>query len=67
MCGKYFNRKHRICKHMQIKHKHILVLGQRYQESRHLLTNLKGPKNVMGFNNHAQRYTLPYYLDIDNP
>ena len=21
----------------------------------------------MGFNNHAQRYTPPYYLDVDNP
>ena len=23
--------------------------------------------NVMGFNNHAQRSTPPYYLDVDNP
>ena len=67
MCGKYFKRKHRIAKHMQIKHKHILVPGQRYQDSRHLLQNPKVSKNVMGFNNHAQRSTPPYYLDVDNP
>ena len=67
MCGKYFKRKHRIAKHMQIKHKHILVPGRRYQDSRHLLQNPKVSKNVMGFNNHAQRSTPPYYLDVDNP
>ena len=64
MCGKYFKRKHRIAKHMQIKHKHILVPVQRYQDS---FTNPKVPKNVMGFNNHAQRSTPPYYLNVDNP
>ena len=52
---------------MQIKHKHILVPGRRYQDSRHLLQNPKVSKNVMGFNNHAQRSTPPYYLDVDNP
>ena len=51
---------------MQIKHKHILVPGQRYQDYRHLLQNPKVPKSVMGFNNHAQRSTPPYYLDVDN-
>ena len=50
---------------MQIKHKHILVPGGRYQDSRHILQNPKIPKNVMGFNN--QRSTPPYYLDVDNP
>ena len=53
MCGKYFKRKH-----MQIKHKFILVPGWRYQDSRHLLQNLKVSKNVMDFNNHAQRSTV---------
>ena len=24
-------------------------------------------KNVMSFNNHAQRSTQPYYLDVDHP
>ena len=67
MCGKYFKRKHRITKHMRIKHKHILFPGRRYQDSRHLLQNPKVSKNVMGFNNHAQRSTSPYYLDVDNP
>ena len=52
---------------MQIKHKHILVPGRRYQDSRHLLQNTKVSKNVMGFNNHTQRSTPPYYLDVDNP
>ena len=52
---------------MQIKHKDILIPGGRYQDSRHLLQNPKNPKKVMGFNNHAQRSTPPYYLDVDNP
>ena len=52
---------------MQIKHKHILVPGGKYQDSQHLLQNPKIPKNAMGFNNHAQRSTQPYYLDVDNP
>ena len=67
MCGKYFKRKHKIVQQMQIKHKHILVPGQRYQDSRHFLQNTKVSKNVMGFNNHTQRSTPPYYLDVDNP
>ena len=37
----------------------ILVTSQRYQDSRHLLQNLKVPENVMGFSNHAQRFTGP--------
>ena len=45
----------------------IMVLSQRYQDSRNLLQYPKVPKNVMGFNNHAQRVTQPNYLDIDNP
>ena len=52
---------------MQIKHKHILLPDQRYQDSRHLLQNPKVPQNIMGFNNHAQRSTPPCYLDVDNP
>ena len=40
--------------------------SRRYQDSRQLLQNPKVPKNVMGFNNHAQRSTPPYYLDVDN-
>ena len=43
------------------------VPGRRYQDSRHLLLNPKVPKNVIGFNNHAQRSTTPYYLYVDNP
>ena len=67
MCGKYFKRKHRIAKHIQIKHKHILIPGLSYQDSKPILQNLKVSKNVKGFKNHAQRSTPPYYLDIDNP
>ena len=52
---------------MQIKHKHILFPGQRYQDSRPLLENPTVSKKVMCFNNHAQRSTPPYFLDIDNP
>ena len=52
---------------MQMKHKHILVPGQRYQDSSYLLQNPKVCKNVMGFNNHAQRSSTPYYLDVYDP
>ena len=45
----------------------ILVCSQRYQDFCQLLQNLKFPKNVLGFSNHAQRFTPPYYLDVDNP
>ena len=64
---KIFQEKKKIAKHMQIKHKHILVPGQRYQDSIHLLQNPKVFKNVMVFNNHAKRSTPPYHLDVDNP
>ena len=67
MCGKYFKRKQRIAKHMQIKYMHILVPGQRYEDSRHLLQNPKVVKNIVGFNNHAQRSIPPCYLNVDNP
>ena len=60
-------KKHRIPKHLQIKHKLILVLGQRYQDSTHLLQNPKVPKNVMGFNIHTQRFTGFNYMDVENP
>ena len=43
----------------------ILVLIQRYQDSRNLLQNQKVPKNVMGFSNNAQRFNGPNYLDED--
>ena len=61
------SRKNIVSQDMQIKHKHILVPGRRYQDSRHLLQNPKVSKIVMGFNNHAERSTPPYYLDADNP
>ena len=67
MCGKYFQRKHQITKHVKTKHKFILVPGRRYQDSRYILQNPKVTMNVMGFNNNAQRSNPPYYLDVDNP
>ena len=45
----------------------ILVPSQRYQDFWLLLQNQKTPQNVLGFSNHAQRFTPPYYLDVDNP
>ena len=45
----------------------ILVPNERYQDFWHLLQNPKFPKNILGFSNHAQRFTPCYYLDVDNP
>ena len=45
----------------------ILVPSQRYQDFWQLLQNQKVPKIVLGFSNHTQRFTSPYYLDVDNP
>ena len=45
----------------------ILVPNERYQDFWQLLQNHKFPKNILGFSNHAQRFTPPYYLDVDNP
>ena len=45
----------------------ILVPSQRYQDFWQLLQNQKVPKIVLGFSNHAQRFTPPYYLNVDNP
>ena len=48
--------------------KHIYeVASQRYQDSRHLFQNPKNHQSVMGFSNRAQRFTTPYYLDVDSP
>ena len=45
----------------------ILVSSQRYQDFWQLLQNPKVPKIVLGFSNHAHRFTSPYCLDVDNP
>ena len=45
----------------------ILVPSQRYQDFRQLLQNPKVPQIVLGFSIHAQKFTPPYYLDVDNP
>ena len=45
----------------------FLVPSQRYQDFCQLLQNLEFPKNVLGFSNHAPRFTPPYYLDVDSP
>ena len=60
-------KKMEIAKHMQKKHRYILVPSQRYQDSRNLLQNPKVPRNVMGFSNRAQRFTGSNYLDVDSP
>ena len=33
----------------------------------HILQNQKVPRTFMHFNNHAQKFTGPKYLDLDNP
>ena len=43
----------------------ILVPSWTYQDSKHILQHPKVPKNVMDFNNQAQRLTKPHYLDVD--
>ena len=45
----------------------MLVPSQRYQYFWQLLQTPKVPKIVLGFSNHAHRFTPPYFLDIDNP
>ena len=45
----------------------ILVPSQTYTDFWQLLKNPKVPEIVLGFSNHAQRFTQPYYLDVDNP
>ena len=64
---KTIQEKKEITKHMQKKHNDILVPSQRYQDSRHLLKNPTFPNYVMGFNNHAQRFTGSNYLNVDSP
>ena len=64
---KMIQEKKEIAKHMQKKAQAYLVPCQRYQDSRHLLQNPKLPRNVMGFNNCAQRFTGSNYLDEDSP
>ena len=60
-------KKRKLQKKMPKKHKHVLVPSQRYQDFRHLLQNLTIPNYVMGFSNHAQRFTGSNYLDVDSP
>ena len=45
----------------------ILVPIHRYKDFWQLLQNPIVPKIVRGFSNHAQRLTLPYHLDVENP
>ena len=39
----------------------------RYQNSRHLFQNPKNHQSAMGFSNHAQSFTTPYFLDVVSP
>ena len=64
---KMIQEKKEIAKHMQKKHKHILVSNPWYQDSRHILQNPKVPRNAMGFSNRAQTFTLLNYLIWDSP
>ena len=57
-----FRRKMEIKKHMQKKYKHILVLSQKYQDSRIFLLNPTVPNFVMGFSKRAQKFTSLNYL-----
>ena len=62
VCEKKFKIKWYMKKH---KHKStfiILVPSQRYKNFWQLLQNPKFPKTVLGFSNHAQRFTPPYLL-----
>ena len=67
MCGKYFKRKHRIGKQMQISISTFWFLVEDIKIPDIFLQNAKVFKNVMGFKNHTQRSTLPNYLDVDKP
>ena len=49
------------------KHIHYLIPSPRYQDFWQLLQNPKVLKIVLGLSNHAQRFTPPYYLDVENP
>ena len=44
----------------------ILVPSQRYHDFGHLLQNPNVLKILLGFSNHAQRFTPPYHMDVDN-
>ena len=67
MCGKHFEKRKKITKHMLKKHMLIFDPNQRYQDSRHIFQNLKVLQSVMGFGNRAQSFTTPYYLHVDSP
>ena len=44
-----------------------MVPSQGYPNFWQLLQNPKFLNNILGFSNHAQRFTPPYYLNVDNP
>ena len=62
-CVKNISRKREITNHMKNKHKPIFDPSQRYHDSINLLQNPKVPKTNIGFNNCAQSFTTPYYMD----
>ena len=67
MCGKYFMRTREIAKHIGEKANAYFGSQSNISNFRHLLQNPKVPKNIMGFSNHAQRFTAPNDLDVDSP
>ena len=67
MCGREFKMKWQIKNICKKNRDFFLVSRQIYQDSRHLFKNPKVHQSVMGFSNCAQRFTTPYYLDVDSP
>ena len=60
MCGKRFKKRNET--HKMQKAQAYIVLSQRYQDSRHLLTNPTVFNYVMGFSDRTQRVTPLNYL-----
>ena len=65
MCGKRFKKRNE--NHKMQKAQAYMVLSQRYQDSRHLLTNPTVLNYVMGFSDLTQRFTPLKYLSLDRP
>ena len=60
MCGREFKMKWQIKKHYKKSTNICLV-------PRHLFQNPKVHQSNMGFSNRTQRFSTPYYLDVDSP
>ena len=49
-CGKYFKKKHKITENLKKKKTFFLFSNWRFHVFRHILSNLKLPRNIMVFN-----------------